>query len=328
MRRLLLEAGFQRVRTYGDFQETYAEEEPDFFIHVCEKSTLHVVRWGGGMRDEGETDVRDVAEDYYDSEDADTFYSVVWGGQDLHVGIYDDTKVIGEASDVTVDTMAAMLPNKGPDSKILDIGAGYGGAMRRVLKAHGGEATCLNISEVQNDTNRLRNRQQGMTDRVQVVHGVFENIPEPAASYDAVWSQDAILHSDQRKTVLEEVFRVLKRGGYFIFTDPMQADDADPAQLQPVYDRIQLSSLGSMRFYREAAEAIGFEIVEQREMTGQLRTHYARVREDLIANYDKLRESGASAAYLDKMIQGLEHWVSAADAGQLAWGIQLFRKPE
>lgn len=37
-RRLLLEAGFQRVKTYGDFQETYQESEPDFFVHVAEKT--------------------------------------------------------------------------------------------------------------------------------------------------------------------------------------------------------------------------------------------------------------------------------------------------
>ena len=37
-RRLLREAGFERVRTYGDFQETYRENEPEFFVHVAEKS--------------------------------------------------------------------------------------------------------------------------------------------------------------------------------------------------------------------------------------------------------------------------------------------------
>lgn len=36
-RRLLYEVGFQRIETYGDFQETYRDEEPDFFIHVAEK---------------------------------------------------------------------------------------------------------------------------------------------------------------------------------------------------------------------------------------------------------------------------------------------------
>jgi glycine/sarcosine N-methyltransferase len=37
VRRLLREVGFQRVTTYGDFQETYQDSEPDFFIHVAEK---------------------------------------------------------------------------------------------------------------------------------------------------------------------------------------------------------------------------------------------------------------------------------------------------
>jgi len=36
-RRLMSEVGFQRIETYGDFQETYHEDEPDFFVHVGEK---------------------------------------------------------------------------------------------------------------------------------------------------------------------------------------------------------------------------------------------------------------------------------------------------
>jgi hypothetical protein len=37
MRNLMQEVGFQRIKTYGDFQETYQESDPDFFIHVAEK---------------------------------------------------------------------------------------------------------------------------------------------------------------------------------------------------------------------------------------------------------------------------------------------------
>ena len=37
VRRLLREAGFQHIRTYGDFEESYSENEADFFIHVAEK---------------------------------------------------------------------------------------------------------------------------------------------------------------------------------------------------------------------------------------------------------------------------------------------------
>ncbi len=37
VRRLLHEVGFQRVETFGDFQATYRDEDPDFFIHVAHK---------------------------------------------------------------------------------------------------------------------------------------------------------------------------------------------------------------------------------------------------------------------------------------------------
>ncbi len=38
VRRLITEAGFQKVTSYGDFKETYQEADPDFFIHVAEKT--------------------------------------------------------------------------------------------------------------------------------------------------------------------------------------------------------------------------------------------------------------------------------------------------
>mgnify|MGYP006285545877 FL=1 len=36
-RSLLGEVGFQDIKTYGDFQETYRKNDPDFFIHVAMK---------------------------------------------------------------------------------------------------------------------------------------------------------------------------------------------------------------------------------------------------------------------------------------------------
>ena len=41
-RRLMTEIGFQRIQTYGDFKESYEENEPDFFVHVAEKEFLDV----------------------------------------------------------------------------------------------------------------------------------------------------------------------------------------------------------------------------------------------------------------------------------------------
>jgi len=38
VRKLLFEVGFQKVTTFGDFHETYKQNDPDFFVHIAEKS--------------------------------------------------------------------------------------------------------------------------------------------------------------------------------------------------------------------------------------------------------------------------------------------------
>lgn len=40
MRNLMREVGFQRISTFGDFQETHPESEPDFFVHIAEKAYI------------------------------------------------------------------------------------------------------------------------------------------------------------------------------------------------------------------------------------------------------------------------------------------------
>ncbi|WBQ11234.1 methyltransferase domain-containing protein [Hyphomonadaceae bacterium ML37] len=270
----------------------------------------------------------ETAEAYYDSHDADRFYAIIWGGEDIHVGLYDsDDEPIAQASRKTVVHMATKLAGLKPGARVLDLGAGYGGAARHLAREHGAHVTCLNLSEVENARNRSLTSEQGLSDQIRVDHGAFEELSYPDASFDIVWSQDAFLHSADRARVLTGAARVLKPGGEIIFTDPMQADTiADPAALKPVYERIHLPNLGSFAFYREQLDALGLEDAGTQDLSGQLRTHYARVRAELTARRGELK-GAVSDAYVARMLDGLAHWVSAADQGQLAWGVIHYRKP-
>ena len=91
-RRLMNEVGFQQVKTYADFQETHKVEDPDFYVHVAEKLYKNEERPTtimGKFGDLNYSTTVDTARDYYNSSDADRFYATIWGGEDIHIGLYD-----------------------------------------------------------------------------------------------------------------------------------------------------------------------------------------------------------------------------------------------
>jgi glycine/sarcosine/dimethylglycine N-methyltransferase len=314
-RRLMREVGFQRIDTYGDFQETYHDDEPDFFIHVAEKK----YRPDEELSDMYSTAVH-TARDYYNSEDADNFYYHVWGGNDIHIGIYrTPDEDIDAASRRTVEQMAGKVEIT-PRIRILDIGSGYGGAARFLAKTYGCSVSCLNLSEVENARNVEFNRAAGLDQLIEVKDGSFEDIPYQDNSFDIVWSQDAILHSGDRERVLEEVTRVLKGGGSFIFTDPMAADGARHKDLGPILDRLNLDTMGSLSFYRRELARLGLQNFDFEDLTEHLPTHYARVLDVLESRESDLADR-ISDEYRTKMKAGLKNWVAGGKAGNLAWGI-------
>ena len=264
-----------------------------------------------------------LARDYYDSAEADDFYRTIWGGEDIHIGLYDRGTDIREASRRTIERMAdkaGALDGK----RVLDLGAGYGGAARVLAAEHGADVVCLNLSAVENERNRSLTIDAGLKDKVAVIDGSFDTVPFDDASFDLAWSQDAILHAPNRRAVLDEVARVLRPSGDFIFTDPMQADTIDDSEaLRPIYNRIHLPDLASFDFYRGELAARGFDEVSVEDLTDHMCVHYARIAEELAA---RRRELASGDAFVERMLTGLRHWVSGAHEGLLAWGILHFRK--
>ncbi len=270
--------------------------------------------------------VVETARSYYNSSDADTFYFTIWGGEDIHVGFYETPdQPIFDASRNTVEIMAEKLQCLKPGARVIDLGAGYGGAARFLAKEYGCHVVCLNLSEEQNCRNQQLSAEQGLADSIEVVDGSFEDIPYPDATFDVVWSQDAILHSGEREKVLAEAARVLKPGGEMVFTDPMQADECPEGVLQPILDRIHLSTLGSPGFYQQTARKLGFTTTEFFDMTANLPVHYGRVLKEMESREAELLDK-VSAEYVERMKKGLQHWVDGGSNGWLAWGVFHFKK--
>lgn len=273
-----------------------------------------------------EQDLVKVTQDYYDSSDADSFYYHIWGGEDIHVGLYQsDEEPISQASQRTVQKMRSMLPSLDKNSKVLDLGAGYGGAARFLAQEVGCKVWCYNLSKKENERNEEKNQQLGLDKLIEVHQGNFEKINFDDEAFDVIWSEDSLLHSNRKKVVFEEAWRVLKPGGDFIFTDPMQSDACPEGVLQPILDRIHLEELGSVKRYREIAQEVGFKEAAIAEMPNQLVNHYSRVLAEIDNNHDKIA-GNVSEAYIEKMKKGLQHWINGGQKGYLNWGILHFRK--
>ena len=272
------------------------------------------------------SEVVQTARDYYNSDDAENFYSSIWGGEDIHIGMYnDENEPIFDASRRTVEKMISYLKEANQDSRVLDLGSGYGGSARYLAKKLNCHVDCLNLSEAQNERNRKMNIDQSLGGFVSVIDGSFEDIPFNEGSFNIAWSQDAILHSGKREKVIDETSRVLKKGGEFIFTDIMQSDDCPEGVLQPILDRIHLATLGSPEFYRETCSSHGMEEITFIDMSEHLPTHYSRVLEEIDNNMEKICEV-CTEEYITNMKKGLQHWIDGGKKGYLKWGIFHFTK--
>ena len=115
-----------------------------------------------------------TAREYYNSDDADNFYFHIWGGEDIHIGLYKDNKEdIATASQRTVATMASYITDIQPDSRVIDLGSGYGGAARWLAKKFGCHVTCINLAEAQNERNRKLSQTAGLSDKIEVHDASF-----------------------------------------------------------------------------------------------------------------------------------------------------------
>lgn len=276
----------------------------------------------------------DHAKAYYDSSSADKFYFSIWGGNDIHIGIYaSPTEPIAQASQRTVSRMAqkvSTISNISHNTRILDLGSGFGGSARWLAKEYGCKVTCLNISEVQNVRNRTITEKEGLAGLIEVIEGNFEELPFEEGTFDVVWSQDSFLHSSDRGKVISEISRVLvPRNGVVVFTDPMasaNASDSDE-RLVEIKQRLQIDTFGSRAFYREGFGGEGFEEVGFEGLGGMLVRHYGRVLEELRGRREELIRGGEmSEGYVEGVERGLRAWVKGGEEGMLDWGIHLFRR--
>lgn len=148
--------------------------------------------------------------------------------------------------------------------RVLDVGCGYGFATKTLAK----ERKDLMIYGIDRDKKRIleaKRHKEGVSFQV----ADAERIPFEDKYFSAVMSLEVLEHVDDPKKVLSEINRVLKPGGIFFLTTPLEGDPSnfygffyehfnyDPHK--SLYGHIQKFSLTNLK---QMIRKSGFKVLE------------------------------------------------------------------
>ncbi|MFW6195437.1 MAG: methyltransferase domain-containing protein [Chloroflexota bacterium] len=263
--------------------------------------------------------------EYYDGP-ADEIYSAIWGGGDVHLGIppYDGAS-FQEAMANTNRIMAEAV-SLDANTRVIDMGSGYGSTARFLAKTYGCQVVASNLSEKENQVSQEEAEKEGVGHLVSAEYGDFHDLPYEDHSFDVVWSQEAFLHGADKHKILSEAHRVLKPGGTLVFTDILVSPDTPDADRQRIYERLRTSDIWGMDAYRDALQKAGFKVQEVRDWSEYVAPSYSWVRDTLKQNRETM-VARAGEETVDSQINALTFWVDSANAGLIGWGLFVATKP-
>jgi ubiquinone/menaquinone biosynthesis C-methylase UbiE len=113
------------------------------------------------------------------------------------------------------------------NKRVLDIGSGLGGVDILLATKHGAaQVIGIDVEEQLVESARALVSAKGLMERVTFQLVVPGPLPFPDASFDVVFSKDAMVHIADKATLYAEVLRVLKPGGWFTAADWLWAEGA------------------------------------------------------------------------------------------------------
>ncbi len=131
---------------------------------------------------------------------------------------------LGQTSWVTTEESAEIpeLLALERDSYVLEIGCGSGGYALHLAEKVGCRILGLDLNEsgIRNANQLAQSRGLAALARFQQVDA-SKDLPFDEETFDAAFSNDVLCHVPGRLGVLAEIFRVLKPGGRFLFTDAL-----------------------------------------------------------------------------------------------------------
>ncbi|NVK17642.1 MAG: methyltransferase domain-containing protein [Methylocystaceae bacterium] len=258
----------------------------------------------------------EYAQNYYDGT-ADDIYRDIWGNS-IHLGLFErEDEALPSAMQRAKDTMIDGIALH-ENSKVLEVGCGYGTLARQLSRNFHCSVLATNISQKQLGRAAELTEAEGLSDKVKFEKADFHNLPYNDDSFEVYWSQESFLHAGDRVQVLNEAHRVLEPFGLLAFSEVTLRRSTPPSLREQVLKRVKSPSMWSKHEYEIHLKDCGFQVEKWDDWSENVARTYGWTLKQLERRQDDIIPRIGQDAY-DHAYDGMKLWKLAAEDGYLGW---------
>lgn len=206
---------------------------------------------------------------HYDS--LSDFYLEVWG-EHVHHGLWLDGRESPDEAVLQLVRVVAEEARIGEGTRVCDVGCGYGGTARELVRRYGAQVTALTISPAQ--LAFALGRADGSDNPTYLLQDWLES-DLPPASQDVVLSIESSEHMADKPAFFAHVARALRPGGRSVICAWLAPENPTPWQvrylLEPICREGRLPSMGSESDYRRFFADAGMQVEGFRDVSEQVK---------------------------------------------------------
>jgi len=218
----------------------------------------------------------------------------------------------------SVDALARLAGIRA-STRVLDLCAGLGGPARFVASRRGCAVVAVELNPGRASGAARLTRLVGLGKQVRVVRGDARALPFAAGRFEAVISQEALLHIGDKAGVLGEIHRVLAPGGRLAFSDWIARPALGDGERRRLSEWMAAVTLQTLDGYRGLIGATGFRAVAAEDLTDEWRAilrerlqMFRAMRDDTVARLGERRYQEYDQLYA--------FFVGLIEAGKLGGG--------